>query len=303
MSSTTNTFTATPVRTQPPRARSASALRPPQRTRATVRLPMLFSTSFGPAALLYPALSLAPRMNYGKAHTHCTTAGVSEGAARKGRDDDMHIARPTISCRWTSCSMRTATSCSAKTATTSTRTQTTGRGDTGAGAEGGPQEEWAGASHGFDVPNFHAHNYGAGISSMSANNNNANFNAPPPTLNPFVAFNSHFHNSNAGNNNNNGRSGGGGNKHDNDAAMPTAAPPSLPRTSPPTHTSPYAHTYCVLKAPNRDNIPIREKRTHFFPYWDYSCIVLDIQIHLSAALLLQHVLTSTYPSGAYPPSA
>ncbi|KAJ7038960.1 hypothetical protein C8F04DRAFT_950595, partial [Mycena alexandri] len=50
----------------------------------TLRLPTLFSTSFGPAALLYPAPSLAPRMNYGEADSY------------GGGSGDMRIARPTI---------------------------------------------------------------------------------------------------------------------------------------------------------------------------------------------------------------
>jgi hypothetical protein len=66
----------------------------------TVRLPTIFSTSFGPAALLYPAPSLAPRMNYGEAHTHYADRDAGdkekEGGGRRGRDDDMRIARPTI---------------------------------------------------------------------------------------------------------------------------------------------------------------------------------------------------------------
>ncbi|KAJ7918311.1 hypothetical protein B0H13DRAFT_2231279 [Mycena leptocephala] len=65
----------------------------------TVRLPTLFSTSFGPRAL-YPAPSLAPRMNYGEAHTHYADRDAGdkekEGGGRRGRDDDMRIARPTI---------------------------------------------------------------------------------------------------------------------------------------------------------------------------------------------------------------
>ncbi|KAJ7661926.1 hypothetical protein DFH06DRAFT_1042828, partial [Mycena polygramma] len=51
----------------------------------TLRLPTLFSTSFGPAALLYPAPSLAPRRGYGE--------GYSSGHGGSG---DMRIARPTI---------------------------------------------------------------------------------------------------------------------------------------------------------------------------------------------------------------
>ncbi|KAJ6578626.1 hypothetical protein DFH09DRAFT_913613, partial [Mycena vulgaris] len=51
----------------------------------SVRLPTLFSTSFGPTALLAPLPSLAPRMNYGEAHTHTT-----------GGDDAMRVRRPTI---------------------------------------------------------------------------------------------------------------------------------------------------------------------------------------------------------------
>ncbi|KAJ7653695.1 hypothetical protein DFH06DRAFT_903767, partial [Mycena polygramma] len=51
----------------------------------TLRLPTLFSTSFGPAALLYPAPSLAPRRGYGE--------GAGGGGGGSG---DMRIARPTI---------------------------------------------------------------------------------------------------------------------------------------------------------------------------------------------------------------
>ncbi|KAJ7092357.1 hypothetical protein B0H15DRAFT_777423 [Mycena belliarum] len=48
----------------------------------SVRLPTLFSTSFGPAALLAPAPSLAPRMSYGEGRGH--------------DDESMRVARPTI---------------------------------------------------------------------------------------------------------------------------------------------------------------------------------------------------------------
>ncbi|KAJ6554287.1 hypothetical protein B0H19DRAFT_144388 [Mycena capillaripes] len=65
--------------------------------KGTVRLPTLFSTSFGPAALLYPALSLAPRKNYGEAHSHYNTNGESNGSGTADKSgDDMRIARPTI---------------------------------------------------------------------------------------------------------------------------------------------------------------------------------------------------------------
>ncbi|KAJ7161193.1 hypothetical protein C8R46DRAFT_904775, partial [Mycena filopes] len=56
----------------------------------TVRLPTLFSTSFGPAALLYPSPSLAPRMNYGEADSHYSSHHSSS------HNSGMRIARPTI---------------------------------------------------------------------------------------------------------------------------------------------------------------------------------------------------------------
>ncbi|KAJ6626070.1 hypothetical protein B0H10DRAFT_2211585 [Mycena sp. CBHHK59/15] len=68
---------------------------------AALRFPTLFSTSFGPAALLYPAPSLAPRMNYGEApYSHSRDNSNSTGSAfaspNKDGDTSMSIARPTI---------------------------------------------------------------------------------------------------------------------------------------------------------------------------------------------------------------
>ncbi|KAJ7851806.1 hypothetical protein B0H14DRAFT_3085752 [Mycena olivaceomarginata] len=94
----------------------------------SVRLPSVFSTSFGPEALLSvsvrPAPSLAPRRGYGEgwshygAHTHSQAAGndndagaqahnsggangnggpnARNGAEGRGRSADMRVARPTI---------------------------------------------------------------------------------------------------------------------------------------------------------------------------------------------------------------
>ncbi|KAJ7769570.1 hypothetical protein DFH07DRAFT_1005700, partial [Mycena maculata] len=87
--SPSTTFTSASPSSANPSAHSAPNLDAdgaPKRKRTaaeTVRLPTLFSTSFGPAALLYPAPSLAPRMNYG------------EAAGQTGASD-MRVARPTI---------------------------------------------------------------------------------------------------------------------------------------------------------------------------------------------------------------
>ncbi|KAJ7803897.1 hypothetical protein B0H14DRAFT_3486933 [Mycena olivaceomarginata] len=51
----------------------------------SVRLPTLFSNSFGPTALLYPSPSLAPRMNYGEAHTHYNVSAQNNNN-NKGRE-------------------------------------------------------------------------------------------------------------------------------------------------------------------------------------------------------------------------
>ncbi|KAJ7224567.1 hypothetical protein GGX14DRAFT_350375 [Mycena pura] len=86
---TTTTPTTTPTTTTKPTADAASPTN--KRKHGTVRLPTLFSNSFGPTALLAPALSLAPRMNYGDAHSpHAVLVGGDGGGG------DMRILRPTI---------------------------------------------------------------------------------------------------------------------------------------------------------------------------------------------------------------
>ncbi|KAJ7726839.1 hypothetical protein DFH07DRAFT_930958 [Mycena maculata] len=96
---TTSIFTSSTSSTSPSTSPSATAnnananadspMLPAGET--AVRLPTLFSTSFGLVALLFPAPTLTPRMNYGEAATQRGRGGV-----HNGMDSDMRVVRPTI---------------------------------------------------------------------------------------------------------------------------------------------------------------------------------------------------------------
>ncbi|KAF7307929.1 hypothetical protein MKEN_01153800 [Mycena kentingensis (nom. inval.)] len=96
---TTNSTMTSTIKTDAPASNSTTASVPAvagtkRKAGGAVRLPTLFSNSFGPEALLATTQSqssLAPRMNYGDAHSPYIS--ISTSAAGPG---DMRISRPTI---------------------------------------------------------------------------------------------------------------------------------------------------------------------------------------------------------------
>ncbi|KAK7014408.1 hypothetical protein R3P38DRAFT_3574701 [Favolaschia claudopus] len=170
---------------------------------ARVRLPTLFSNSFGPAALLYPSPTLGRRMNYGEFPTSSNSSPSKNSAANStspthggrgsgGMGADMRIARPTIELpldELLNAEMEEEFGIpqNAPTPTNASSTSSSPNVNTNVNLHA------SNASSNAHNNNNNAHNNNSSNNNGSSNNANTPTYDAPLTLDPHAAFSHHSH--------------------------------------------------------------------------------------------------------------